>query len=154
MLPLKCFGERPACSRCVQRDEICIYDAAEGISRQQDLRSRLQSVEAELGQTKHFIHSLQHSSNRDAATLLKRLRLGEDVARLANTARRPPVRYCPFLEVSQPTILTFEVGYLRRITRTSMIYPHKLRLLSRSERNQHHNLMYQLTPLPLNLGKM
>jgi hypothetical protein len=91
ILALKCFGERPTCSRCVRRDEICVYDAAEGISRQQDLRSRLQSVEAELGQTKHFIHSLQHSSNRDAATLLKRLRLGEGVARLANTATRRPV---------------------------------------------------------------
>lgn len=99
MLALKCSGERPACSRCVQRDEICIYDAAEGVSRQQDLRTRLHSVEAELGQTKGFIHNLQHSSNRDAATLLKRLRLGEDVAELANTATPRSARYRPFLKL-------------------------------------------------------
>jgi hypothetical protein len=99
MLAVKCCGERPACTRCLRKDEICIYDAAEGVSRQQDLRTRLHSVEAELGQTKGFIHNLQHSSNRDAATLLKRLRLGEDVAELANTAIPHSVRYRTFLKV-------------------------------------------------------
>jgi hypothetical protein len=151
---VKCFGERPACTRCVRKDEICIYDAAEGVSRQQDLRTRLQSVEAELGQMRAFIHSLQHSSNRDAATLLRRLRLGEAVADLVNTTTPHSVRYLPFLLVYQPAILTFEGGHLRRITRMTMVHPHKLRLLSRSKRKQHHDSTHQSTLLPINLGKM
>lgn len=93
---MKCFGERPACTRCVRKDEICIYDAAEGVSRQQDLRTRLHSVETELGQTRSFIHNLQHSSNGDAAVLLIRLRLGEDVAELVNTGERRSARYYCF----------------------------------------------------------
>ena len=92
MLALKCLGERPACTRCVRKDEICIYDAAEGVSRQQDLRTRLHSAEAELGQARGFIHDLQHSSTEEAALLLTRLRLGEDVAKLANTGQRRYVR--------------------------------------------------------------
>jgi len=96
MIALKCCGERPACARCVRKDEICIYDAAEGVSRQQDLRARLNSVEAELGQTRGFIRNLQHSSYGDATVLLTRLRLGEDVAGLTGTEARQPVRYyCP-----------------------------------------------------------
>jgi hypothetical protein len=125
MFGLKCFGERPACTRCVRKDEICIYDAAEGVSRQQDLRIRLQSVEAELGQTRGFIHNLQHSSDEDAAALLTRLRLGEDVAKLANTGPRRSTRYYRSLEIYKLTILTFRGEHLRQITRPTktMAYP-------------------------------
>ena len=99
---MKCFGERPACTRCVRKDEICIYDTAEGVSRQQDLRTGLHSAEAELGQARGFIHSLQHSSTENAALLLTRLRLGEDVAELANKGGRSSVRYHHFLESIGP----------------------------------------------------
>jgi hypothetical protein len=153
MLAVKCCGERPACTRCLRKDEICIYDAAEGVSRQQDLQTRLHSVEAGLGQTRGFIHNLQHSSNRDAAILLKRLRLGEDVAELANAATRRPVRYLPILKVYQPAMLTLEGGHLRLTTRMTTVCSHKPWLLSRSKRDQHYNPTYQSTLLPINLGK-
>ena len=152
---MKCFGERPACTRCVRKDEICIYDAAEGVSRQQDLRTRLHSAEAELGQARGFIHNLQHSSIEDAALLLTRLRLGEDVAELVNKGARRSVRYDRSLEVHRPTFLTFQGGRLRHIIHTAMIMvcPHKLRLLTRSK-HRHRNPTHQSTLLSTSLGKM
>ena len=147
---MKCFGERPACTRCVRKDEICIYDAAEGVSRQQDLRTRLHSVEAELGQTRSFIHNLQHSSNGDAAVLLTRLRLGEDVAELVNTGERRSARYYCFLPIYQPMILTLQGVRLRHITRMAMTCPLSPRLVSRSEHRHnnpiHHSTIISISP--------
>lgn len=152
---MKCFGERPACTRCVRKDEICIYDAAEGVSRQQDLRTRLHSAEAELRQARGFIHNLQHSSNEDAALLLTRLRLGEDVAELASKGARRSVRYHRSLEVLRPTFLTFQGGRLRHIIQTTitMVCPHKLRPLTRSK-HKRRNPTYQSTLLWISRGKM
>jgi uncharacterized protein YlxW (UPF0749 family) len=50
-----------------------MYDSEEGTTRQQDLRNRLSSAQIELAQLKRFVHSLQNSSDADAAGLLARL---------------------------------------------------------------------------------
>ena len=103
-MPSKCFGERPACDRCIRKSELCIYDVAEGVSRQQDLRTRLQSAHAELGQTKGFIHTLQHSSDTDADALIlfERLRSGEDMAQLVDIGMRVSQRYFGSQEPDHP----------------------------------------------------
>jgi hypothetical protein len=59
-----------------------MYDVEEGMSRLQNLRSRLSSTQIELARTKYFVHSLRYSSDADAIGLLARLRMGEDIARL------------------------------------------------------------------------
>lgn len=61
-----------------------MYDFEEGTTRQQDLRNQLSSTQIELAQLKRFIYSLQYSSDADAVGLLARLRVGEDIARLAS----------------------------------------------------------------------
>ena len=154
-MALKCFGERPACTRCVREDEICIYDAAEGVTRQQDLRTRLQSAEIELGQAREFIHNLQHSSIEDAALLLTRLRLGEDVAELANKGARRSVRYHRSLAIHRPVFLTFQGGRLRHIIQIAimMVCPHNSRLLTR-RKHKHRNPTYRSTLISINPGKM
>lgn len=60
-----------------------MYDLEEGTTRLQALRNRLSSAENELAQMKRYVHNLQFSSDADAAGLLARLRMGEDIARLA-----------------------------------------------------------------------
>jgi hypothetical protein len=61
-----------------------MYDSEEGTTRQQDPRNRLGSAQIELAKLKRFVHSLQNSSDADAAGLLARLRMGEDIAQLTN----------------------------------------------------------------------
>jgi hypothetical protein len=61
-----------------------MYDIEEGTTRLQNLRKRLGPAQIELTQAKRFIHSLQYSSDADAVGLLVRLRVGEDIAKLAS----------------------------------------------------------------------
>lgn len=94
----KCFGERPACATCVRKGDICEYDVEEGVTRQQDLRTRLDSIHKELAQIKGLIHSLQYDSDANAAELLARLRMGEDIGRLANAETRYSNKHACYLK--------------------------------------------------------
>jgi hypothetical protein len=61
-----------------------MYDTEEGTTRLQNLRKRLDPAQNELTQAKRFIHSLRYSSDADAAGLLVRQRMGENIAELAS----------------------------------------------------------------------
>jgi hypothetical protein len=54
------------------------------MTRQQDLRTQLNSVREELMHMKRFIANLKFSSDADAARLLTRLRMGYDIARFVS----------------------------------------------------------------------
>lgn len=60
-----------------------MFDVREGVTWSQELRTRLSSAHLELAQMKSFIHNLQYSSDSDAAWMLVRLRMGDDIAQLA-----------------------------------------------------------------------
>jgi hypothetical protein len=70
-----------------------MYDMAEGVTKQQDLRTRLDYVCAELVQMRDLFSSLQHSSDADAMMLYMRLRAGEDVTRLVKAGNSRSNRY-------------------------------------------------------------
>jgi len=61
-----------------------MYDVGEGITRLQDLRTRLSSACEELTRMKRFIDSLKFSSDADAAWLLVRLSIGDNIARIVS----------------------------------------------------------------------
>lgn len=61
-----------------------MYDVEERITRSQDLRARLRSAHIELTQMKSLIHNLRYGSDSNAASLLVRLRMGEDIAQVAD----------------------------------------------------------------------
>lgn len=81
-----------------------MYDVEEGITRLQDLRTRLDSARIELARMKCFIHSLQFSSDEDAAWLLVRLRMGDDLPQVASVEPPRSNEYVCFMRVNQPTI--------------------------------------------------
>lgn len=83
-----------------------MYDIAEGVTRQQDLRTQLHSTHAELDWMNVFVHSLRHSSDDEAAMLLTRLRSGEDVAQLADTGAIRSNRYSRLSEIYRRRLLT------------------------------------------------
>jgi hypothetical protein len=78
-----------------------MYDSEKGTTRQQNLRNQLSSVQIELARLKRFVHSLRNSSDADAAGLLARLRMGEDLVQLANAEPLHWERYVRFTDVYQ-----------------------------------------------------
>lgn len=60
-----------------------MFDVIEGVTWSENLRTRLSSAHLELAHMRSFIHNLQYGSDSDAASLLVRLRMGEDIAQLA-----------------------------------------------------------------------
>lgn len=81
-----------------------MYDIEEGITRLHDLRTRMSSARLELARMKSFIHSLQFSSDTDAAWLLVRLRMGYGIAQVANIEPPRSNEYVRFVRVYQSTI--------------------------------------------------
>jgi hypothetical protein len=143
MVPFECFGERPACARCVRKDEICMYDVAEGVTRQQDLRARLDSVLVELDQMRDLFYSVQHSSDTDAMVLFMRIRSGEDVTRLVGAGIPRSIRYVCFSRSCEPFILTSAEESENLDMRTSTICDHTTRQLDRSKP---HRYKYMCLP--------
>jgi hypothetical protein len=82
----------------------CTYDFEEGTTRLQDLRTRLDSARIELARMQRFIHSLQFSSDADAAWLLVQLRLGYGIAQVAGIEAPRSNEYVCFKRVYQPAI--------------------------------------------------
>lgn len=80
-----------------------MYDVEEGITRLQDLRTRLSSAHEELTRMKCFIDSLKFSSDADAAWLLVRLRMGDDIAQVVSMEIPRPKEYVYFMRVYQTT---------------------------------------------------
>jgi len=89
----QCHGERPACAHCARKGSECRYDIEEGVTRQQDLRTRLSSVQEELNQMKTLVHQLRHGSVPHALQLLARLRTDETVARLVSAGEQHSTWY-------------------------------------------------------------
>ncbi|KAH6949626.1 hypothetical protein DER45DRAFT_456581, partial [Fusarium avenaceum] len=76
----KCFGERPKCSDCINRDLDCYYKASD---RDPRVLERLYG-EAQEKNTMYeqFCHLLGCLSERESNAILRRLRDGADVARI------------------------------------------------------------------------
>lgn len=90
---LQCSGDRPACIKCLSKQESCEYDIEEGSTRLHDLRARLSDACEELALLKNFVASLKFSSDADAALLLARLRLGDSIVQVASS-RLPRLSKC------------------------------------------------------------
>jgi hypothetical protein len=104
-----------------------MYDMAEGITKQQDLRTRLDYVSAELVQMRDLFHNLQHSSDADAMMLYMRLRAGEDVTHLLGAGIPISNRYVCSSRVRELEMLTIVEENQDMDMRTNLIYGHKLR---------------------------
>lgn len=81
-----------------------MYDVQEGVTRLQDLRTQLSSAREELTHMKCLIDSLKFSSDADAAWLLVRLRMGDDIAQVVNTESPRSNEYVYFKRVYQSRI--------------------------------------------------
>lgn len=84
----QCSDDRPACVKCLSKQESCPYNIEEGSTRIHDLRARLSDAcEAceVLALLKYVVGSLKFSSDADAALLLARLRLGDSIVQVGSS---------------------------------------------------------------------
>jgi len=75
-------------AHCIRKGSECKYDIEEGLTSQQDLRTRLSSAQEELAQMKSLVHELRYTSDTCAVQLLSRLRMGEEVAWLLDAGQQ------------------------------------------------------------------
>lgn len=83
----KCSGERPVCRSCSDRSIVCSWDITEGLTRNGDLRHKLQSANARLDDLVLLVETLRCGTDHVSTTLLAQLRLGASVEALAQSIR-------------------------------------------------------------------
>ena len=126
----QCSGERPVCVACVRRVVLCMYDIDEGTTWLQDLRNQLSSAQTELERMKRSIHSLKCNSDADAAGLLARLRMGENIAQLASAESLHQKRHVhsTFIYQSKPVKLIVGKGYQSQNMLAVLFYQYNIPL--------------------------
>ncbi|KAK4903728.1 hypothetical protein LTR49_026694 [Elasticomyces elasticus] len=88
----KCDGKHPTCTRCMPKHDNCVYDVeGEGVTRMQAMQQKLSAKELELDRLKLVVKSLRDGTDNDAAAILARLRLGDNLDNIpAAVATRLP----------------------------------------------------------------
>ncbi|KAK0667817.1 hypothetical protein QBC41DRAFT_132651 [Cercophora samala] len=81
----KCDGKRPICTECLRREESCVYERPEGVTRVDLLRAENSALISQVSLLERLVDGLRSSTDQDAALLLARLRLGDTVDQLAHT---------------------------------------------------------------------
>lgn len=83
----KCSGDRPSCQSCSQRNEECIYNIAEGLTRAEDNTEKLRAALMLNEDLNAFIDALRFNTNAVSTELFARLRCGEPVEDLLTLVR-------------------------------------------------------------------
>lgn len=86
---VQCNGARPACDRCLRLNEQCQYELDSTISRQDGLKRRLREVTAKSDALESIVAQLRSASDLEAAHLIRQLRAGTEVSKLADRSAAP-----------------------------------------------------------------
>lgn len=78
----RCSGDRPICQFCSQNNRRCTYNVAEGSTRTQDLKDKLEEALAQIEDLQLFIEALRSKSNGISTELFARLRVGDSIEEL------------------------------------------------------------------------
>lgn len=81
----KCSAQRPICSSCKARGLICSWDVADGLTRYEDLRLKVQEAEMRLNHLCILVGALRTGSNQTSTMLLAKLRLGVPIEELVRS---------------------------------------------------------------------
>ena len=72
----RCTGDRPACQSCVDKGIACFYDVADGKTRSEDLKYKLQEATERGDKLGQLVGAMRHGSCEESSALLARLRRG------------------------------------------------------------------------------
>jgi hypothetical protein len=80
----KCSGQRPICRLCRDRGLDCLWDIADGMTKTEDLRYKLQVAVTRLNDLTCLIDAMRSSDGKVPTMLLARLRLGASIEELVH----------------------------------------------------------------------
>ena len=83
----KCSGQRPVCGFCSDRGLDCSWETGDGLTRNADLRQRLEDANLNAIDINMLVHDMRTNTDAVATTLLAKLRLGDSVQDLATGIR-------------------------------------------------------------------
>ncbi|KAK1247711.1 hypothetical protein MKX07_000599 [Trichoderma sp. CBMAI-0711] len=83
----KCSGERPSCSRCVQRRTECLYTTQPGETTSQALKRGYRDLRQRTSVHEELFELLRNLPDREAEHVFKRIRDGADVNTILNLIR-------------------------------------------------------------------
>lgn len=72
----RCTGDRPACQSCVDKGIACLYDVADGKTRSEDLKFKVQEATERGDKLDQLVSAMRHGSCEESSALLARLRRG------------------------------------------------------------------------------
>jgi hypothetical protein len=84
---IKCSGQRPTCRLCRDRGLACHWDIANGMTKTEDLRCKLQAAVTRLNDLTCLIDATWSGDGKVPTTLLARLRLGASIKELVHAIR-------------------------------------------------------------------
>lgn len=97
----RCTGERPSCQTCASKGYTCTYDVADGKTRSEDLKFKIQEAEEREDKLLRLVGAMQHGTKEVSSSLLARLRMGASLEQLLQTETDPNI-IAAFSGNSQP----------------------------------------------------
>lgn len=76
----KCDGQRPTCAACRSRNTSCSYEVADGVSRRDDLKQKVEQLSVRVAEFEQIFNMLRSQDDIQASNTLARLRLGERIS--------------------------------------------------------------------------
>ena len=83
----KCSGQRPVCRFCSDRDLECSWDIGDGLTRNADLKQKLQEANLKSEELSDIVTALRTGTDQTSSMLLARLRLGCSMEELLTNIR-------------------------------------------------------------------
>lgn len=87
----RCTGERPSCQTCASKGYTCTYDVADGKTRNEDLKFKIQEAEEREDKLTRLVSAMQNGTKEVSSSLLARLRMGESLEQLLSTEPEPNI---------------------------------------------------------------
>lgn len=78
----KCSGKRPVCRFCSDRNLKCSWDIGEGLTKNADLKRKLQEANKRSDDLDILVNAMRSGSDQTSSMLLARLRIGDSLEQL------------------------------------------------------------------------
>lgn len=90
LIESKCSGERPACKACSDRDVLCEYTSAPGLTPAAALKRKYEDLQVETADEHDLLGFLRTASEADAIKVLAYLRSSDNIQATLQQARNIP----------------------------------------------------------------
>jgi len=87
---LQCDGQKPSCSTCLRKSVKCMYEIDGDLRRVDHLRRKNTALTEKCNGLEQLLTCLQSCNEHEAATLLQRVRSGENISDTVNLAMSGP----------------------------------------------------------------